>query len=71
MPSKFEKFLPYAGVLAGILFAVNGYVAQVSEKSGDPEALQIMKDHMLENFIAAGAAPVGTRGVPHPRPRVI
>ena len=26
--STFEKFLPASGILAGILFAVTGYVAQ-------------------------------------------
>ena len=52
MPSKFEKFLPFTGVLAGILFAANGYLAQTSDKAGDPQAVQIMKDHMTVNTIA-------------------
>ena len=54
--SKFEKLLPYTGVLAGILFAVNGYVAKYSDKFGDPQAVQIIKDNMTRNIVAAVAA---------------
>jgi hypothetical protein len=50
--SKFEKFLPYTGVLAGILFAVSGFVAKTSDKFADPNALQIMKDNEVRNGIA-------------------
>jgi uncharacterized membrane protein len=53
MPSKFEKFLPYAGVLAGILFAVGGFLPSLSEKAGDPDAMAIMNDNATRNTIGA------------------
>jgi hypothetical protein len=55
MTSKFEKFLPYAGVLAGILFAVGGFLPTLSEKSGDPDAMTIMSDNASKNTIGAVA----------------
>jgi hypothetical protein len=51
--SRFEKLLPLTGVLAGVLFAVNGFVSKVPSEYGDPAALQMMKDNMLRNFVAA------------------
>lgn len=56
MPSKFEKFLPYTGVLAGVLFAIGGYLPEVSEKAGDPKAVEIMNDNAVQNAIGAIAS---------------
>jgi hypothetical protein len=55
MPSTFEKFLPYAGVIAGILFAVGGFLPSLSEKAGDPDAMAIMSDNATRNTIGAVA----------------
>lgn len=55
MTSKFEKLLPYAGVLAGILFAIGGFLPTLSEKAGDPDAMTIMSDNATKNTIGAVA----------------
>ncbi len=49
--SKFERFLPIAGVLAGILFAVNGFVGSTSEVA-DPNGVQAMTEHATRNLVA-------------------
>ena len=54
--STFEKFLPAAGTLAGILFAISGYVAHTPENaSANP--VTAMEGHETQNFVAlvAGA----------------
>jgi hypothetical protein len=55
MTSTFERYLPYTGALAGVLFAINGFVAQTSDKVADPQAVQVMRDHATQNVIAAVA----------------
>ena len=55
MPSKFEKFLPYAGVLAGVLFALGGFLPKTSDDLGDPNAVAIMHDNATRNTIGAVA----------------
>jgi hypothetical protein len=55
MPSKFEKFLPYTGVLAGVLFAVGGFLPKLSEKYNDPNAVAILNDNSTRNTIGAVA----------------
>jgi len=54
--STFEKFLPAAGTLAGILFAVSGYLAHTPENASD-NPVTAMVGHETQNFIAliAGA----------------
>lgn len=54
--STFEKFLPAAGTLAGILFAVSGYLVKTPESSSD-NAITVMAGHETQNFVAliAGA----------------
>ena len=54
--STFEKFLPASGILAGILFAISGYVAQTPENASD-NPLTVMAGHQGQNLVAviAGA----------------
>ena len=53
--STFEKFLPAAGMLAGILFAVAGYVAHTPDNaSANP--VTAMAGHETQNFIALVAS---------------
>ena len=49
--STFEKFLPAAGTLAGILFAVTGYVAHTPD-SASANPVTAMAGHETQNFIA-------------------
>jgi len=53
--STFEKFLPASGVLAGILFAVAGYIAKTPESSSD-NPVTVMAGHETQNVIAFIAA---------------
>jgi hypothetical protein len=53
--STFEKFLPASGILAGILFAVSGYVAKTPDSASD-NPITVMKGHDLQNTIAFVAA---------------
>jgi hypothetical protein len=53
--SKFEKALPITGIAAGVLFAVYGFLPKMAEDPGDPQAVQIVKDHMTIDLIGAAA----------------
>jgi hypothetical protein len=53
--SKFEKFLPASGVLAGILFGVSGFLQQVPQENSKTDALALLTDHRLVNSISAVA----------------
>ena len=53
--STFEKFLPAAGTLAGILFAISGYVAHTPEDSS-ANPVTAMAGHETQNLIALVAA---------------
>lgn len=55
MPSKFERFLPYTGVLAGALFAIGGFLPKTSDDLGDPNAVALMNDNATRNIIGAVA----------------
>ena len=55
--STFERFLPYAGVPAGILFAIGGFVPKVPQDYQDPNAVAIIHDHAARNI--AGAMGMG------------
>jgi hypothetical protein len=55
--SKFEKFLPMSGVLAGILFAIASFLPVIDEKVGNPErALATWQGHEARNVIGGIAA---------------
>lgn len=43
--SRFERFLPWAGVLAGVCFAVGGYLPTGPSTPDDPTRLQWIADH--------------------------
>jgi hypothetical protein len=53
--STFEKFLPVSGILAGILFAISGYLPLTPESS-KANPITIMAGHELRNTIAFVAA---------------
>ena len=59
--SRFERYLPYAGVVAGVLFAVGGFVPKMADKAGDPNAIQLMNDNATRNV--AGAVALALFGV--------
>ena len=58
--SKFDRFLPYAGVLAGILW-FGSMFSKYSEKYGDPNAAKIIEDNLTRNTLAVIA--MGLTGV--------
>ena len=49
--STFEKFLPASGILAGILFAVGGYLTKLPTSVGD-NPIAVMDGHGVQNAIA-------------------
>ncbi len=51
--SKFERFLPWAGVLAGVCFAVGGYLPTGPDTPDDPARLAWIVDH--QGIVAAAA----------------
>lgn len=51
MSDRFERLLPYSGVLAGLLFVVTMF-STYAEEYGDPEAAQIINDHAGPNTAA-------------------
>ena len=51
--SKFERFLPLAGIIVGVLFAVVSYVPVLPDQGGAPDALQVMQDHEIRNQVAS------------------
>jgi hypothetical protein len=53
--STFEKFLPASGILAGILFAISGYVAKTPDNASD-NPVTAMAGHGAQNTIAFIAA---------------
>jgi hypothetical protein len=53
--SRFERYLPYAGVVAGVLFAIGGYVPKMSDQAGDPNAIQLLNDNVARNLVGAVA----------------
>jgi hypothetical protein len=54
--STFEKFLPAAGIAAGVLFAVAGYLPTTPSSSSD-NPITVMAGHQAQNLVAviAGA----------------
>ncbi len=53
--STFEKFLPASGILAGVLFAVSGYLPHTPATSSE-NPITVMTGHELANVIAFIAA---------------
>ena len=53
--STFEKFLPASGILAGILFAISGYLPQTADTPSD-NPITVMSGHEPQNLIAVIAA---------------
>lgn len=53
MTSTFEKYLPYSGILAGLLFAIGGWLPAVADEAGDPAALTLLHDNAAQNLAAA------------------
>jgi uncharacterized membrane protein len=53
--SRFERYLPYAGVVAGILFAIGGFVPKMSDQAGDANAIQLLNDNAARNLVGAVA----------------
>lgn len=53
--STFEKFLPASGILAGVLFAVGGYLPQTPDSTSE-NPITVMAGHELQNTIAFVAA---------------
>lgn len=51
MPDRFERLLPYSGVLAGLLFVVTMF-STYAEEYGDPDAARIINDHAGSNTAA-------------------
>jgi hypothetical protein len=51
--SKFERFLSYSGVLAGLLFAAGAVLPKVPQDYHDPHAVAIIHDHATRNIIGA------------------
>jgi hypothetical protein len=51
MPSKHERFLPYTGVLAGLLFAVT-MLSTYSDQYGDPQAAAVINNNVGQNTVA-------------------
>ena len=53
--STFEKFLPASGILAGILFAISGYLPHTPDKTSQ-NPITVMSGHELANTIGFIAA---------------
>ncbi len=51
MSDRFERLLPYSGVLAGLLFVVTMF-STYAEEYGDPDAARIINDHAGRNTAA-------------------
>lgn len=51
MPNRYERFLPYTGVLAGLLFVVT-MLSTYSDQYGDPQAAAIINDNTGRNTVA-------------------
>jgi hypothetical protein len=51
--SKFEKFLPYTGILAGLLFVGGAVLPKVPTKFGDPNAVALLNAHDVRTGIGA------------------
>lgn len=53
--STFEKFLPWTGALAGILWAVQMFTAKATDDPADPTAVTVVRDATAQNYVAGFA----------------
>jgi len=53
--STFEKFLPWTGALAGILWGVQLFAAKAPDDPADPKAVGIIGDAVARNYVAGFA----------------
>lgn len=54
--SRFERFLPWSGALAGVCFAVGGYLPSGPSTPDDPTRMQWLVDHQGSVAVTALAA---------------
>ena len=54
--TRFERFLPLAGVLAGICFAISGYLPMGPSTPDDPARMPWLADHQAMGLTGAVAA---------------
>lgn len=57
--STFEKFLPWTGALAGVLWGVQMFAAKTPDDPADPKAVTVIGDAVTQNYIAGFALLVG------------
>jgi hypothetical protein len=57
--STFEKFLPWTGALAGILWGVQVFAAKATDDPADPSAVRVIRDATAQNYIAGFALLAG------------
>jgi hypothetical protein len=57
--STFEKFLPWTGALAGILWAVQMFAAKSPDDPADPKAATVIGDAVAQNYVAGFALLAG------------
>jgi hypothetical protein len=53
--STFEKFLPWTGALAGVLWGVQGFAAKTPDDPADPEAVTVIGNAVTRNYGAGFA----------------
>jgi hypothetical protein len=57
--SPFEKFLPWTGALAGVLWGVQMLTAKAPDDPSDPAAVTVIRDATAQNYIAGFALLAG------------
>jgi hypothetical protein len=57
--STFEKFLPWTGALAGVLWGVQMFAAKSPDDPTDPKAVTVIADAVAQNYVAGFALLVG------------
>lgn len=57
--STFEKFLPWTGALAGILWGVQSFAAKSPDDPADPKAVTVIGDAVMRNYVAGFALLLG------------
>lgn len=57
--STFEKFLPWTGAVAGVLWGVQMFAANAPDDPADPKAVGIIGDAVARNYIAGFALLAG------------
>lgn len=57
--STFEKFLPWAGALAGLLWGFQMLAAKTPDDPADPDAVTVIGDAVMRNYVAGFALLLG------------